>query len=71
MAACFVELGSDPFRPRREGQESSFQRGIFLWEKRFYSFLNACLERLPDDLSSFGDGFKELRIALELGNADQ
>ena len=62
MAACFVELGSDPFRPRR---------GVFLWEKRFYSFLNACLERLPDDLSSFGDGFKELRIALELGNADQ
>lgn len=68
MAICLLELGADPFKRREADQESAFELGIISRGKVKLDFMDACLERVSEDLSSAatGLGFKELRIAAEL-----
>lgn len=72
MAIRLLELGADPFKRRQTDQESAFELGIICRRKPKLEFMDACLERVPEDLSSAatGLGFKELRIAAELDKPD-
>ena len=71
VAICLVKLGADPFEPCKVGRESSFQRSLISRRAVRLDFIKACMERLPKDISSAsGLGFKDLRIATELGIPD-
>ena len=71
IAIRLLELGADPFQ-RPQGDQSAFELGIISRQKPKLDFLDACLERIPEDLSSAAShlGFKELRIAAELDKPD-
>ncbi|KAK6495308.1 hypothetical protein TWF481_003333 [Arthrobotrys musiformis] len=45
---------------------SGFQRAIISRDNILENFIERCLAKVPNDLSSFGAGFKELRNAIEL-----
>ena len=72
VAICLLKLGADPFKRRQVDQKSGFELGIISRRKPKLEFMDACLERVPDDLSSTTSclGFKELRIATELHKLD-
>ena len=72
MAIRLLELGADPFKRRQADRESAFELGIISRRKPKLKFMDACLERIPEDLSSAaaGLGFKELRIAAEMDKPD-
>ena len=72
IAIRLLELGADPFKRRQVHQVSAFELGIISRRRPKLDFLDVCLERVPEDLSSTaaGLGFKELRIATELDKPD-
>lgn len=74
VAICLLKLGADPFSRRQADQESCFELGIISRRTPKLEFVGACLERVPEDLSSAAAasslGFKELRIATELDKPD-
>ena len=71
VAICLLNLGADPFKRRQVDQKSAFELGIISRLKPKLGFMDACLKRIPEDLSTASClGFKELRIATELPNLD-
>ena len=68
-----VFLSSAPtFKRRQADQESAFELGIISRWKPKLDFMDACVERVPENLSSgtSGLGVKDLRIATELDQPD-
>ena len=72
IAIRLLKLGADPFRRREGGRESAFELGIISRREPKLEFMDACLERVPENFSSgaWDFGFKELRIAAELDKPD-
>ncbi len=72
VAIFLLELGANPFKRRQVDQKSGFELGIISRREPKLKFMDACLERVPEDLSSSTSylGFKELRIATELHKLD-
>ena len=72
IAIRLLKLGADPFKRRDADHESAFELGIISRQRPKLEFMNACLERIPEDFSSAGwdFGFKELRIIAELDEPD-
>lgn len=72
VAIRFLELGVNPFKRRQADQESCFELGIIYRYALTLEFIDACLNSVPNDLSSATCdlGFKDLRIAAELDKPD-
>ncbi|PQE22096.1 Ankyrin repeat-containing domain protein [Rutstroemia sp. NJR-2017a BVV2] len=68
-ALSFLQLGADPFL-RSGGKSSAFEMAVISRETQSTKFFNACLAKVDDDLSAFVDGFKVLRMCLELNSKE-
>lgn len=68
LAIGLLKLGAGPFKRRQADRKSAFELGILSRRKTKSAFMDACLERIPEDVSSAAPtlGFPELRIAIEL-----
>ncbi|KAK6542310.1 hypothetical protein TWF694_006270 [Orbilia ellipsospora] len=61
-----LDLGLDPFKRWGEKNVSSFELAVVSAHEIRNQFLKACISRVGEDLSSFGNGFRVLRNAIEL-----
>ena len=71
VAICLLILGADPFKRHQVDQKSAFEFRLMSRLKPKLGFMDACLKRIPEDLSTASYlGFKELRIATKLQELD-
>ncbi|KAF3254428.1 hypothetical protein TWF192_003189 [Orbilia oligospora] len=65
IALELLDKGFDPFKTRVGSKLSVFQSAFILREKPRQKFIDACVAKLGQNIKDYGNGFRELRTAIE------
>ncbi|KAK6515988.1 hypothetical protein TWF281_004578 [Arthrobotrys megalospora] len=65
LAIEILNKGFNPFETRLGSKLSVFQSSFITRSTKRQKFIDACIEKLPKDISGIGNGFRELRTAIE------
>lgn len=68
LPELFVTLGLNPFQRLKDDQMSAFELGVISNNELDNGFIRACLKHIPRDPQPPSFGFRELSIAVDIGD---